>query len=75
MFDFNKNYVSNSSNSWFASKLDNNFNLTIDENKSIVIFGYNGLGKSSIFKCIKSVNDSSISFLDYEFKDDNLNLD
>ena len=61
MFVFDKEYVLNSSESWFASKLDNNFKFEVDGTKSIVIFGYNGIGKSTIFKCIKSVKDSSIS--------------
>ncbi len=70
MFTFDKNFVLNSTNSWFANKLDNGFSLVVNDTKSIVIFGYNGIGKSTIFKCIKNSNNPEISFLDYEFKDD-----
>ena len=38
MFVFDKNYVLNSDKPWFADKLDNNFRLVVDENKSIVAY-------------------------------------
>lgn len=45
-------------------KFDDKFNIGL-ENKSKIIFGYNGIGKSSIYKYLKN-NYKEHDFLDYE---------
>lgn len=45
-------------------KFDENFNISLDT-KSKIIFGYNGIGKSSIYKYLKNKY-TEYDFLDYE---------
>jgi ATPase subunit of ABC transporter with duplicated ATPase domains len=49
---------------WFKNKLDTNFSIP-DDNKSKVIFGFNGIGKSTIFKCISKTSNDKIAYLEY----------
>ena len=70
MFRLDKNTIATNTNySWFANKLSDDFSMDIGDHSKI-IFGYNGIGKSTIFKCIKEINSDSIEYLDYENKDD-----
>lgn len=50
---------------WFADKLDENFELILG-NKSKVIFGFNGIGKSTLCDILKKLNNSNIEFLNYD---------
>lgn len=50
---------------WFADKLDNNFELILGD-KSKVIFGFNGIGKSTLCKILQGLNFSNVEFLDYD---------
>lgn len=66
---FDKNSISNIEYDWFKNKLDTNFCIP-DDHKSKVIFGFNGIGKTTIFRCIKEKNNSNIEYLEYfELKD------
>lgn len=56
---------------WFADKLDTNFELALGD-KSKVIFGFNGIGKSTICKILKSLNLSNVEFLDYDQRENSL---
>lgn len=55
---------------WFANKLDSNFSLDLDD-KSKVIFGFNGVGKSSLCRIIKGKYPDEVDFLDYKELEDN----
>ena len=48
MFILDKKFIEKTDYSWFANKLDDNFKIELN-NESMVIFGYNGIGKSTIF--------------------------
>lgn len=50
---------------WFADKLDTSFELILGD-KSKVIFGFNGIGKSTLCKILRSLNLSNIEFLNYD---------
>ncbi len=52
---------------WFSEKLNDEFKLTIGD-KSKVIFGYNGIGKTTLFKILKSKYLEETEFLTYEEK-------
>lgn len=51
-------------NNWFSSKLSEDFKVEIND-KSIVIFGFNGIGKSTLFNSMKELNNKEIEYLDY----------
>ena len=59
-----KDSISSSDYEWFKSKLDSSFHIE-DDGHSKVIFGFNGIGKSTIFKCIKQLNNRDVDFLEY----------
>jgi len=61
---FDKNSITNTDYDWFKNRLDNNFSIA-DDQKPKVIFGFNGIGKSTLFKCIKELNNNSVEFLEY----------
>ncbi|MDD4156999.1 MAG: hypothetical protein PHY08_10550 [Candidatus Cloacimonetes bacterium] len=64
-----KNMILNNDFEWFKEKIDDGFCIN-DNKKSKVIFGYNGIGKTTIFNCIKDLANPLIEFLDYfEVKD------
>lgn len=64
-----KNLILNNDFEWFKDKIDDDFCIN-DNKKSKVIFGYNGIGKTTIFNCIKDLANPMIEFLDYiEVKD------
>lgn len=44
MFILDKKFIEKTDYSWFANKLDDNFKIELN-NESMVIFGYNGIGK------------------------------
>lgn len=71
MFILDKKFIEKTDYSWFANKLDDNFKIELN-NESMVIFGYNGIGKSTIFNCIKSANNEYIDYLDYDSRDDKI---
>ncbi len=50
---------------WFSDKLDNNFQLLLGD-RSKVIFGFNGIGKSTLCKILKSLNFTNVEFLNYD---------
>lgn len=50
---------------WFSDKLDPNFKLVLGE-KSKVIFGFNGIGKSTLCSIIRELHIPTIDFLSYE---------
>ena len=52
---------------WFSEKLNDEFKLTIGD-KSKVIFGYNVIGKTTLFKILKSKYLEETEFLTYEEK-------
>lgn len=61
---FEKNSITDANYEWFKNKLDDNFSIS-DDGRSKVIFGYNGIGKSTIFKCIGKTNNTNIEYLEY----------
>ncbi|MCK9198831.1 MAG: hypothetical protein M0P49_04435, partial [Bacilli bacterium] len=61
---FDKNSITDTEYEWFKNKLDNNFSIP-DDRKSKVIFGFNGIGKSTIFKCIGRTKNDKIDYLEY----------
>jgi ABC-type cobalamin/Fe3+-siderophores transport system ATPase subunit len=61
---FSKDSISNPDFEWFKSKLDPSFQIE-DDGYSKVIFGFNGIGKSTIFKCIKQLNNLEVDYLEY----------
>lgn len=66
---FSKDSITNPDYDWFKNRLEANFSIEHD-NYSKVIFGFNGIGKSTIFKCIKQLNNSEVDYLEYgELKD------
>lgn len=66
---FNKNCITNESYSWFKDKLENSFQI-LDNQRSKVIFGFNGIGKTTLFKCLKEMNNEAMEYLEYgELKD------
>ncbi|HHT67314.1 MAG TPA: hypothetical protein GX010_03715 [Erysipelotrichaceae bacterium] len=62
---FDRNSIIGSEYDWFKDKLDPSFSID-DGPESKVIFGYNGIGKTTIFKCLKELNNSLVDFLDYD---------
>lgn len=66
LLKINKTYVSNNPNyAWLSNKMDDSFEIDIDT-KSVVVFGYNGIGKTSFTKCLKEDSSINYRFLDYE---------
>lgn len=66
LFTINKAYVLNNSNySWLSSKMDDSFEIKIGS-KSVVVFGYNGIGKTSLAKCLREDYSLNFKYLDYE---------
>lgn len=61
---FDINTITNPGYNWFSGKLDPNFSIP-DDNRSKVIFGFNGIGKTSIFRCIQESNNPDIEFIEY----------
>src|SRR5574344_820565 len=54
---------------WFMEKLSDDFVIPNDK-RSKVIFGFNGVGKTTLFNYLKESNDSNLEFLSYNDFDD-----
>lgn len=66
MIVIDKNYLlSKPRYSWLEKKLEPNFKIVIDD-KSKIIFGFNGIGKTSFSKCLQEDTTNNFKFLDYE---------
>ena len=67
MITIDKKYFSKKPEySWLENKLDPSFKLIIGD-VSKIIYGFNGIGKSSFTNCLKAYNDdNNYMFLDYE---------
>ena len=67
MIKINKAYFSDKPDyAWLENKLDSTFELIIGDTSKIV-YGFNGIGKSSFSNCLKSHNDlNNFMFFDYE---------
>lgn len=67
MIKINKAYFSDKPDySWLEEKLDPSFELIIGDTSKI-IYGFNGIGKSSFCNCLKRYNEANnYMFLDYE---------
>ena len=67
MIKINKAYFSDKPDYvWLEKKLDSTFELVIGD-VSKIVYGFNGIGKSSFSNCLKSHNDlNNFMFLDYE---------
>lgn len=61
---FDKNSIIGAEYDWFRIRVDDNFSIP-DDGKSKVIFGFNGIGKSTIFKCVGKTNNDKIEYLEY----------
>lgn len=61
---FDKSSITNTEFDWFKNKLDSSFSIA-DDQHSKVIFGFNGIGKSTLFKCIQELRNNSVEFLEY----------
>lgn len=62
---FNKSDLAgNKKYHWLYEKLDDNFD--IDDNGSQIIFGFNGIGKTSLFNCLKERHKDDSYFINYE---------
>lgn len=57
--------------SFFKSKLNEGFSLKVDD-ESKVIFGFNGIGKSTLFKIIKAMNFDNVDFMDYDYSNNSM---
>lgn len=67
MIKIDKNYVSQFTEyNWLANKMDSSFEIPINDGKTKIIFGFNGIGKSSFTKCMRDNNSDNLRFLDYE---------
>lgn len=67
-----KNDIDSINYGWFKNKLNDDFCLEVSGN-SKVIFGYNGIGKTTIFKILKNINNNDSEFLSYT-DDDSINF-
>lgn len=56
---------------WFSNKLSSDFELTLGD-KSKVIFGFNGIGKSTLCDVLKSLNLPNVDFLNYDQSENSL---
>lgn len=68
---FEPNMIKNTTYDWFKNKLSPDFKIE-DNGKSKVIFGFNGMGKTTIFKCISEMKNNKVAYLQYD--DDNVQL-
>ena len=50
---------------WLETKIHSSFSLTIGD-KSKIVFGFNGIGKSSLANALRGDMNVSFRFLDYE---------
>ena len=60
-----KDAINQSEFEWFKEKLDDDF-LIEDEGKSIVLFGFNGIGKTTIYRILRENLSDKTFFIDYE---------
>ena len=66
MIIIDKNYLSTKPKyDWLEKKLEPNFKIVLDD-KSKIIFGFNGIGKTSFSKCLQEDVSNNFKFLDYE---------
>lgn len=74
MITINKAYfVGKNDYSWLGDKLAPEFNLIIGD-KTKIIYGFNGIGKSSFTNCLRAYNKTeNLFFLDYETIDSQYN--
>ncbi len=61
---------------WFKDEIDDDFEIP-DDRKSKIIFGFNGIGKTTLYRCIKEANSGKIDFVEYGeikniYKDDKI---
>lgn len=61
---FDKKSITDTKYDWFKNELDASFSIPNNKN-SKVIFGFNGIGKTTIFNCIKETGNSTIEYLNY----------
>ena len=67
MVKIEKNFVSQFTDyDWLANKMDSSFEIPINDGKTKIIFGFNGIGKTSFTKCLRENNSDNLRFLDYE---------
>lgn len=54
MVKIEKNFVSQFTDyDWLANKMDSSFEIPINDEKTKIIFGFNGIGKTSFTKCLR----------------------
>jgi len=51
---------------WLAKKMDESFSISVNDGNTKIVFGFNGIGKSSFTKCLRDNNTENLRFLDYE---------
>ena len=67
MVKIEKNFVSQFTDyDWLANKMDSSFEIPINDGKTKIIFGFNGIGKTSFKKCLRENNSDNLRILDYE---------
>lgn len=65
-FLLNKAFVSaDPEYTWLSNRMDDSFEIKLKD-KSVVVCGYNGIGKTSFARCIKKKSSLNFRFLDYE---------
>ena len=67
MVKIDKNFIAQFEDyNWLSNKMDSTFEIPINDGKTKIIFGFNGIGKSSFTKCLRKKNTNNLRFLDYE---------
>ena len=67
MVKIDKNFIAQFEDyDWLSNKMDSTFEIPINDGKTKIIFGFNGIGKSSFTKCLRKNNTNNLRFLDYE---------
>lgn len=76
MIEINKHFFDDKPEyEWLKEKLEDDFNFVLDD-KPKIIYGFNGVGKSSFCNCLKLYNETNnFSFLDYETENQKYNGD
>lgn len=67
MITIDKTFISRFADfDWLANKMDVTFSIPVNDGHTKIVFGFNGIGKSSFTKCLRDNNTENLRFLDYE---------
>lgn len=78
---FSKENIPSSQLEWFKNKLSDDFKIDFSDGRSKVVFGYNGIGKTTLYKCLKEFDSENFEYVSYSYdfesniiKEDNLKV-